>query len=287
MAQREDVSIVLVTYNREIFLPRTIDSILAQSYPHFELLICDDASTDGTRRICEDYALRDSRIRYIRNPVNLAMPGNLNNGIRLARNELIGNLHDGDLYDPTLVEKWRAALLRFPSAGFVFNRYVHLTPGEKNGVITSASPEFMKGEDFLERWIFRDREVEFPVWGTVMARRSIYLEMGLFDDRFSFWSDIDMWCRIADRYDVAHVPEPLIHLPSRKVMPHLFSERRFAAHVNLFRMHWEARIRHYNGRFLDMQIALASMIAHFVGARSVKLARRLRRRISSSSLHRV
>ncbi len=275
----DDVSIVLVTYNRERFLPRTIDSILAQSYPHFELLICDDASTDGTHRVCEEYATRDLRIRYIRNPTRLSMPGNLNNGIRLARRELIATLHDGDIYAPTLIEKWRAALLRFPSAGFVFNQYVHLSPDGKTGGITSRFPEFISGTAFLERIVFRDREVEFVVWGTVMARRSVYLEMGLFDGRFSFWSDMDMWCRIAERYDVAHVPEPLIRLPNRAAMPHLFSERMLTAHEMMFRIHWNARIRHYRGRPWQLAAALASMSVMFVSSRAVKLGRRIGRAI--------
>ncbi|HLI62411.1 MAG TPA: glycosyltransferase family 2 protein [Terriglobales bacterium] len=282
-----DVSIVLVTYNREKFLPRTLDCVLAQSYPNFELLICDDASTDGTRQICERYAQQDRRIRYIRNPRNLGMPGNLNNGIRLARHELVATLHDGDIYAPTLIEKWRAALLRFPSAAFVFNQYTHLSPDGRSGATTARLPEFMTGKDFLEQLVFADRDVEFAVWGTVMARRSVYLEMGLFDERYSFWADMDMWCRVTERYDVAYVNEPLILLPHRLAMPHLFQEKMLTAHKTIFRIHWNARVRHYRGRPRQMLAALLSMTFNFVTIRSAKLYRRLLRRMrpaqSSSS----
>jgi len=272
------VSIVLVTYNREKALPRTIESILAQSYPHFELLICDDASTDGTGDVCERYAATDARVRYIRNPRNLGMPANLNRGIRLCKHELIATLHDGDIYAATLIEKWRAALLRYPSAGFVFNRYIHLSPDEKTEATTWGYPEFISGSDFLERIVFPDRDVEFPVWGTVMARRSVYLEMNLFDERFGFWADIDMWCRIAERYDIAHVPEPLIRLPSRAALPHLFHERMFTAHAMFFRIHWKARTRHYSGRPWQLASSLSFMCWNFVSIRTVKLARRIKKR---------
>jgi glycosyltransferase involved in cell wall biosynthesis len=277
-----DVSIVLVTYNREKFLPRTLDCVLAQSYADFELLICDDASTDGTRQICEDYARQDRRIRYIRNPRNLAMPGNLNNGIRLASHELLATLHDGDIYAPNLIEKWRATLLRFPSAAFVFNQYTHLSADGKRGVTTGRFPEFMAGKDFLEKIVFADREVEMAVWGTVMARRSIYLEMGLFDERYSFWADMDMWCRMAERYDVAYVNEPLISLPHRLAMPHLFTEKMLTAHKTIFRVHWNARVRHYYRRPGMMLAALGSMAFSFAAVRSVKLYRRLLRRMRSA-----
>lgn len=277
----DDVSIVLTTYNREKVLPRTIESILAQSYPHFELLICDDGSTDGTRGICEGYAAREARVRYIRSPGNLGMPANLNHGIRLCKHELIANLHDGDIYAPTLIEKWRGALLRYPTAGFVFNRYVHLSPDEKTEATTWAYPELTSGRDFLERFVFPDRDVEFPVWGTVMARRSVYLEMNLFDGRYSFWADIDMWCRIAERYDIAHVPEPLIRLPSRAALPHFFNERMFTAHAMFFRIHWKARTRHYRGRPWQLAAALSAMCWNFVTIRTVKLARRIKRQYLS------
>jgi glycosyltransferase involved in cell wall biosynthesis len=280
MPDTEDVSIVLVAYNRARFLPRTLDCLLQQSYPHFELLICDDASTDGTDEVCRTYAARDRRIRYIRNANNMGMPGNLNNGIRLARHDLIANLHDGDIYEPDLIESWRDALLKYPSAGFVFNQYVHLAPDGK-GATTGLFPEFMRGSEFLENYVFPDREVEFPVWGTVMGRRSIYMELGLFDPRFSFWSDADMWCRIAEHHDIAFVGKPLIRLPHRLTMPHVFSERMLTAHMNVFRVHWLARARHYRNQQWKKAAALAGMTARFVSIRSFKLARRYLRKLKA------
>jgi glycosyltransferase involved in cell wall biosynthesis len=281
MQSTEDVSIVLVVYNRAQFLARTLECLLRQSYPHFELMICDDASTDGTDEVCRNYAARDPRIRYIRNYKNMGMPGNLNNGIQLARHELIAILHDGDIYEPDLIESWRAALLDHPSAGFVFNQYVHLAPDGKSGAATGWFPEFMSGSEFLENYVFPDREVEFPVWGTVMGRRSIYMELGLFDPRFSFWSDVDMCCRIAEQHDVAYVRKPLIRLPSRLVMPHLFSERMLAAHINYFRIHWLVRKRHYRHQQWKKTAALTSMATVFVSSRSYKLARRYLRRLGA------
>jgi glycosyltransferase involved in cell wall biosynthesis len=279
MPEKEDVSIILVAYNRARFLPRTIDCLLRQSYPHFELLICDDASTDGTDEVCKGFAAHDRRIRYIRNDKNKGMPGNLNNGIQLARHELIAIVHDGDIYEPDLIKCWRAALLRHGSAGFVFNQYVHLGPDEKTGAKTAFFPEFMNGSEFLEKHIFPDREVEFAVWGTVMGRRSIYIKLGLLDPRFSFWADMDMSCRIADCYDVAYVPKPLIQLPSRVAMPHLFSERMMTAHLNMFRIHWLARTRHYRRQPAKQVAALLSMTTRFVSIRCFKLARRLGRKL--------
>lgn len=269
------VSVVLVTYNREKFLPRTLDCVLNQTYSDFELLICDDCSMDGTEAVCREYAKHDSRIRYYKNDVNLGMPGNLNAGIARTRFEFIANLHDGDIYHPTLLEKWRAALLSNPTAGFVFNIYRHLSPDGLSGTLTDRFPRFIQGREFLEKICFRDTELECPVWGTVMARRGVYEALGLFDPAYGFWSDFDMWLRIAERYDVAFVPEVLIELPSRTNMPHLFASTALKSHPTIFRIYWTARRRHYWKRPVRLATELATQIFYFARSRTRRVARRL------------
>jgi glycosyltransferase involved in cell wall biosynthesis len=269
-----DVSIVLVTYNRAQFLPRTLNCILNQTYPHFELFICDDCSTDTTPEICRSYAARDSRITYLRNRTNLAMPGNLNSGISHCSGQFLAILHDGDIYQPTLLERWRAALIAHPTAGFVFNIYRHLSPDGKSGVLTDTFPAFIPGKTFLEKICFRDKELDCPVWGTVMARRAVLEEMSLFNARYSFWSDADMWFRIAEKYDVAFVPEPLIDLPSRQVMPHLFQKTAFTTHATIFSIFWAARCRHYRGRLGALAFELARQTEYFLSSKTRSAARR-------------
>ncbi len=270
-----EVSVVLVTYNRCQFLSRTLDGILHQTFSNFELLICDDCSTDQTRVLCEEYATRDSRIQYIRNPVNLGMPGNLNAGIKRARCEFVANLHDGDIYYPTLLEKWRNALLDNPSAGFVFNIYRHLAPHGESGRYTRRFKSLISGREFLEDIAFADGDLGCPAWGTVMGRRSIYERLGYFDPRYSFWSDFDMWFRIAECHDVAFVPEHLIDLPSRIVMPHLFTPGALTTHATIFRAHWAARCRHYRTQPLNLTTQLAKQIVSFGNSRTRSVLRRL------------
>ena len=85
-----EVSIVLTTYNRAAVLPSTIQSILRQSYGHFELIVADDCSTDSTPEVCEAFASTDPRILYLRQDANVGMPGNLNAALRMARGEFLG-----------------------------------------------------------------------------------------------------------------------------------------------------------------------------------------------------
>ena len=79
------VSIGVPVYNGELYLERALDSILAQSFDDFEVIIADNASDDRTEQICRDYACRDARVRYVRNETNLGASANFNRTFALAR----------------------------------------------------------------------------------------------------------------------------------------------------------------------------------------------------------
>ncbi len=79
------VSIGLPVFNGERYLARAIDSVLGQDFRDFELIICDNASTDRTAEICAAYARRDARVRYVRNPRNLGAGPNYDRCFHLAR----------------------------------------------------------------------------------------------------------------------------------------------------------------------------------------------------------
>jgi glycosyltransferase involved in cell wall biosynthesis len=82
--RRPKVSIGMPVYNGERFLEQALDSLLSQSFEDFELLIADNASTDGTQDICRSYAAKDARVRYVRNRENYGVIANFNNVFRLT-----------------------------------------------------------------------------------------------------------------------------------------------------------------------------------------------------------
>lgn len=214
MRTRPRVSVCLTTFRRGHVLPKTIDSILSQTYADFELVISDDNSPDHTPELCRRYAARDERVRYFRNAATLGMPGNLNAAIAHARGEYIANLHDGDTFTSDLIEQWVRALDRHPTAAFVFNA---LDVVDQTGTLIHAYrhpyPPLIPGRVLLDEML---AQWNSPVWGTVMARRACYDAVGPFDPRFGFISDVDMWMRLAARYDVAYVAAPLIKVTPRE-----------------------------------------------------------------------
>jgi glycosyltransferase involved in cell wall biosynthesis len=104
------VSIGMPVYNGAKWLPSTIRSVLAQTFRDFELVISDNASTDGTEAVCRDFAARDPRVRYSRNAENIGLANNFNRAFQLAQGTYFKWMSCGDLLEPRFVERCVAAL---------------------------------------------------------------------------------------------------------------------------------------------------------------------------------
>ena len=194
-------------------LPATLDSLLAQSFGNFELIISDDCSTDRTEEICRDYEAMDHRVKYFRNSNNLKMPGNLNAAIGTAQGTYIDNVHDGDIYRQDLIGKWKERLDEMPDSLFVFNAYDNLYPDGTHRLCREPFELKVPGVHIAKIYF---QSLACCVWGTVMARAQAYADFGAFDPAFGFISDVDMWLRLARGRYVAYVPEPLITVTPRE-----------------------------------------------------------------------
>jgi glycosyltransferase involved in cell wall biosynthesis len=267
MSWRPKVSVCLLAYNRGNVLSKTIESLLVQTFSDFELIINDDASSDSTADVCGFFARKDPRVKYFRNTERLGMPGNLNAAIRRAGGEFVANLHDGDIYRPVLLQRWAEALDAQPDAAFVFNEY---ECQNRHGYTTIESNPFgprLEPKELTLRMLF---DLTSPVWGTVMARRACYEEMGLFNERYSWYSDVEMWMRLNLRYAVAYVKEPLMTLtPHEDDRP--YAKLNWHHERILVAMHEEIIDR----LFADDAVALAAALAKLRRVRDRRWLRHL------------
>lgn len=104
------VSIGMPVYNTERYIGKALDSLLAQTLGDFEIVISDNASTDRTGDICREYAARDLRIRYLRQPENIGLPRNWNAVVHAARGEYFKWASASDFCSPDMLEKCIAAM---------------------------------------------------------------------------------------------------------------------------------------------------------------------------------
>jgi glycosyltransferase involved in cell wall biosynthesis len=108
------VSIGVPVYNGERYLARALDSLLAQTLTDFELIISDNASTDRTASICQEYVRRDPRVRYVRQPVNIGAPRNWNAVVHEARGTFFKWASASDYCAPVMLERCVATMRADP-----------------------------------------------------------------------------------------------------------------------------------------------------------------------------
>lgn len=110
MADLPLISVALCTYNGERFLREQVESVLAQDYPHLEVVAVDDASRDETFAILEEYAARDRRVRVYRNAANLGFVRNFEKAFGLCRGELVAPADQDDVWLPSKLRTMVEAL---------------------------------------------------------------------------------------------------------------------------------------------------------------------------------
>ena len=192
------ISIVLPVYNGEKYLRESIDSILAQTYKNWELLILDDCSTDNSSIIAKEYEQKDKRIHYYYNEKNLRLPKNLNKGFSLAKGDYLTWTSDDNRYKPTALEKMYNALKTSESAQFVF-----------------ASCRIIDEEGKEIEYIMVDEESKKRIVGLdsvgacFMYTRKVYEEIGDYDSTYTLVEDFDYWQRIFVKFDTIVITEIL------------------------------------------------------------------------------
>ena len=203
------VSVCIPVYNPGPFLKAAIDSVLAQSFDDFELLIVDDASTQPVTALVTSY--NDARLHFVQNMSNLGLVGNWNRCIELAAGEYITIFHqDDEMCRENLADKV-AVLDRYPEVGIVYSDIVRVDEFSRvigNHYIEQPNQDLiMSGTELYKMVAQTGNPVACP---TVVVRRKCYTNVGMFDAHLPFATDLEMWLRIARIYSVAFCVKPLV-----------------------------------------------------------------------------
>ncbi len=142
MSETPLISIVLPVYTGARYLPEALASVAAQTWPYWELICVDDASTDETPALLSAWAARDSRIRALRHERNQRLPAALNTGFAAARGELFTWTSDDNRYRPEALATLARRLLAEPALAFVYSDYALLDDdGRTTGLNVAPAPE--------------------------------------------------------------------------------------------------------------------------------------------------
>ena len=181
------VSVILPSYNGARFVRKAIDSVLAQTYGDYEVIVVDDGSTDNTYEVLASYA---STIHYIRQE-NQERAVARNNGVAASKGEYIAFLDSDDLLLPHKLAAQVAVLDAQPSVGLVASGYQYID--SDGAILREERPWLGNPQISLETLLFYG----LTVIHAVLMRRSWFDMIGGFDPRFSGPEDIDLWFRLS------------------------------------------------------------------------------------------
>jgi glycosyltransferase involved in cell wall biosynthesis len=186
------VSVIMPVYNRAESVTRAIDSVLAQDFHDFELMIVDDASTDATVSVIE--ACADPRVTLLRQPENRGGGGARNRGIREAHGDIVSFLDSDDVFLPHklsfVVEFFRA----HPEIDVLFDSYETVYPPERHKPnVRRINPALDDTRAIAEGIYARRISKATPA---LSARRQALLAVGLFDESLRRRQDFDLAMRL-------------------------------------------------------------------------------------------
>ena len=201
------VSVIIPVYNAQDFIGETLDSVLAQTFTAYEILLVDDGSTDRSKEIIQAYVRKDpARLRYIYQ-ANQGPGAARNHAIREARGEYLAFLDADDLWMPQRLEEGVRVLDARPEIALVHAQTIRI--GEKGEPTEQAERDerYLSGNIF-KYLLTRKAHITCP---TVLLRKSCLAEAGIFDEspQCIGVEDRDLWLRVTRRYPVAFIDKNL------------------------------------------------------------------------------
>jgi len=205
------LSVCIPTFNRRELLEKTLESLNNQTFQDYEIIVCDDCSTDGTWEFLR--SLKWPNLKVLRNEHNLHLPGNMTRLFKEVSSKYVGMQHDHDLYSPVFIERMIDLMEQHPSAGFGCCAY-HLL--DDDGCI--GDPDLYEFQLFPVGDLLPGRELvrvlatrihtPIPAMSTVF-RRDVVEKAGGYRSDWGLAADEDLYRRVTSISDVAYCRERL------------------------------------------------------------------------------
>lgn len=213
------VSVIIPNYNHEQFLKQRIRSVLQQTFTDFELIILDDASTDNSRAIIEEFKREDGRITFYPSAKNSGSPFiQWNKGVKLAKADLIWIAESDDHASPDFLKVMYEAHAahstialaycqsnKINEAGTVTGSWKSFTDDINQGLF--CNDFIMDGKSFIDQFLIHKNVI--PNASAVLFNRNVYNKVGGADENLQSNSDWLTWLKMLLQYPVAFVSKPM------------------------------------------------------------------------------
>jgi len=206
MPRQIQFSIILPTYNRCYVLWRAILSVINQTYPYWELIIIDDASSDETEKLMAQFS--DPRIKYFKLKKNKGPAGARNYGLNKAQNELIAYIDSDNKWHEEFLEVAVKTFKKFPSKKVCFckKNYRLILTGTKKGQQVNLRDEYTNHRKHFDLKRLWQRKFVIDT-NTIVHKKDILKKTGKWDEKLDFWEDFEFLLRVSKSF-----PEGFIYL---------------------------------------------------------------------------
>jgi len=196
-------SVIFPVYNAGKYLDEAIESILAQTFTDFELLLLNDGSTDGSLKRLEYFAARDSRCK-VHTSANRGLVGTLNEGVRLAQGDILFRMDQDDISHPERFEKQIRYLAEHPECVLVGSRVLLIDP---DGMPIMEMGDRMVHEEIDEGLSWGGAFVFHPA---IAMRKSAVQQIGGYRAEYEYADDLDLFLRLAEVGRLTNLPDVLV-----------------------------------------------------------------------------
>lgn len=260
------VSVIMPVYNEEENISGSIESILLQNCEGLELVIINDGSEDSTRDIIERKYGRDRRVRLF-NQDNKGFAYSLNKALRVSKHDLIARMDADDRCLTGRVEKQSSFLKENKEVGVVGSDYIRIDNIRNEKYVRKYPKENIE--------IRKDMAKYIPIsHSSVMFRKEAITEVGGYNESLIDHEDLDLWIRVAQNWELANIPEPLV---VRHIRSDSYWHRNFDAHarnVHLARLNAKA-VRDLSLPFSYYAFPMARLVYPWLPDSVKRIVRRL------------
>jgi glycosyltransferase involved in cell wall biosynthesis len=200
-------SVIIPLYNKAAYIEKAVSSVLRQTFRHFELIVVNDGSTDGSVQKLANF--NDSRLRII-NQSNAGVSISRNNGVRDARFGYVAFLDADDWWDEHFLEEMDRLIKQFPEAGMYGSGYFIVKNGVNRPSKVGVDAGFSAG--YIDYFKVYARSFWVPVnCSFVVVRKSVFEEENGFKPGLKFGEDLDLWIRIALKHKTGYLNKHLAY----------------------------------------------------------------------------
>jgi Glycosyltransferases, probably involved in cell wall biogenesis len=262
-------SVIIPLYNKAAYVEKAIQSVLAQTYPGFELIVVNDGSSDNSLEVVRNCQLSIINYQLIDQP-NQGVSIARNNGVKVAKYDYIAFLDADDWWEPAYLAEMKKLIEKFPEAGIYGCGYNKIKNGKIIWVNIGVEPGFERG--LINYCRVYAKTMYMPLWtGATVIRKTVFESEGGFKPELKLGEDFDLWIRVAMKYPVAFLNKSLANYNQDVDLKHrAIGEKLYEPQEHMFFTDYGKLMENADFRYLYERLVVYGLLPYYLAEKNKK-----------------